>query len=530
MEAFDRGEFMERAGRLAVLVGAGGVLSACSGGSDEAATTGSTSVFTTARRRTLGAPTAAELRVLERELRGPVLTPGRRGYAQARLSYDTVFNTVRPRAVAYCQSLEDVQRVVRWAQKYGVHIVPRCGGHSYGGYSTVGRGIVVDVSRLKRISVGSGVATVGAGARLIDLYSGLWRRRVTVPGGSCATVGIAGLAQGGGVGLSARKMGTTADNIRQMTIVTANGRALVCNERQNSDLYWALRGGGGGNFGIVTSFVFDTHPVDDVTTFFIQWPWADAARVVRRWQEVVPHGPDALFGLCNLSATGNPSGSPTVSAAGQFYGTEAELRSVLRPLLEVGAPQPSFVRRTYLEAVLYWAGCSGDTVAECHLHGASPHGILARSTFKAKSSYVLEPLTTEGIDAVLRGVEARQRNPRLGGGGLIMDSYGGAINRVAPNATAFVHRNAICSLQFFASWNQGAPASVVKANMRWINSYYASVRRHVSRFAYQNYIDPKLPNWLHAYYGLNLSRLVAVKRKYDPGNFFHFRQSIPTRL
>jgi hypothetical protein len=534
VEAFDRGEFLARAGRLA-LIGASGAVSGCSLGSKEAATTTRTSVRTATTpaprpNAPLRAPTSAELRELAGELSGSVITPGKASYGEARLVYDTVFDTVRPRAIAYCRSLSDVQRLVRWAGKHGIRIVPRCGGHSYGGYSTVGQGVVVDVTRMKKIRVTSGAATVGAGLRLIDLYSGLWSHGVTVPGGSCATVGIAGLTQGGGVGLSARKMGTTADNLREATVVTADGRALVCNEQQNSDLYWALRGGGGGNFGIVTSFVFDTHPVDEVTTFYIQWPWGDAARVVREWQELVPNAPDALFALCNLSASGDPGGSPTVSAAGQFYGSEAELQSVLRPLLQIGSPQPTFVRRTYLEAVLYWAGCSDDSVPECNLQGASPHGVLGRSTFKAKSSYVLRPLTGEGIDAVLRGIEARQGNGWPGGGAIIFDSYGGAINRVEPQATAFVHRDAICSLQFFVSWNQGAPASVVRANVRWMNSYYESVRPHVSHFAYQNYIDPSLAGWEQAYYGSNLRRLVSVKRRYDPGNFFHFRQSIPTRL
>ena len=478
----------------------------------------------------MGPPTAAELRELEREFRGRILTPGEPGYAQARLVFDTVFDNVHPRAVAYCESLEDVERVVRWAGKNDIRIVPRCGGHSYAGYSTVQRGVVVDVTRIEQITVGQGVATVGAGTLLIDLYSRLWKRRVTVPGGSCATVGIAGLAQGGGVGLSGRKFGTTSDNIRELTIVPADGGALTCNENENSDLYWACRGGGGGNFGIVTSFVFDTHPVDEVTTFFITWPWNDAANVVREWQRLVPHSPDGLMGLCNLGATGNPGGQPAVSAGGQFYGSEAQLRSILRPLLSVGSPSPTFVRRTFMEAALYWAGCSNDSVAECHLSGASPHGQLGRSTFKAKSRYALRPLNQEGIGALVRGVEARQRNFSLGAGGVILDSYGGAINRIAPDATAFVHRDALFSMQFFANWEPTSPQSVVNANLRWIDDYYKSVIPHASRFAYQNYIDPDLAGWQQAYYGSNLPRLVAVKKKYDPANFFHFRQSIPTRI
>jgi FAD/FMN-containing dehydrogenase len=530
VERFDRGELLGRAGRLAVVAGGGGILAAYGSGSGWSASTQTAlrTLTSSAPNAPLRAPTPAELRQLARELSGPVVVRGARGYGQDRLLYDTVFDGIKPRAIAYCQSVDDVQKTVHWAKSHGIRIVPRCGGHSYGGYSTIAQGVVVDVTRIKHIGVSGGLAAIGAGTRLIDLYSRLWNHHVTVPGGSCASVGVSGLALGGGVGLSGRKMGTTADNIHQVTIVTANGDVLVCNASRNSDLYWACRGGGGGNFGIVTSFVFKTHPVNEVTTFFIQWPWRNAAQVVRKWQQVLPHAPDGLFGLCSLSATGNPQGTPTVSSGGQFYGSEARLRSILHPLLSVGSPSPTFVRRNYLEAALYWAGCSGDTVPECHVHAFSPHiGKLGRSTFKAKSSYVLHPMTNAGIKALIRGVEARQRNPRLGGGGVILDSYGGAINRVPANATAFVHRNAICSLQFFASWSPGAPASVVQANLQWITGYYASVRPHVSKFAYQNYIDPSLANWQQAYYGSNLARLVSIKRKYDPANFFHFHQSIP---
>ena len=527
MESYDRGQLLGHAGKLAVALGGGAILAACSSGSKQSATTQRrtpTRATTTAHlpNAPLRGPTSAELRQLRRELGGRVVARGQPGYNKSRLIYDTTFDNIKPQAIAYCRSLADVEKTIRWARKHGIRIVPRCGGHSYGGYSTTAQGVVVDVTRIKQINVRSGSATVGAGVPLISLYAALWKHRVTVPGGSCPTVGISGLALGGGVGLSGRKMGTTADNIRQVTIVTPTGKALVCNANQNSDLYWACRGGGGGNFGIVTSFVFDTHPVGEVTTFFIEWPWGDAAEVIRKWQEVVPHGPDALFGLCSLASTGNPQGSPSVSSGGQFFGSESELRSVLRPLLQIGAARPTFVRRNYLDAALYFAGCSGKTVPECLQSG--------RSTFKAKSSYVLEPTKKAGIEALIRGVEERQRNAHLGGGGVILDSYGGAINKVPAAATAFVHRNAICSLQFYAGWEQSAPASVVQANLRWITTYYASVRPHVSKFAYQNYIDPSLADWQQAYYGSNLARLVSIKRKYDPSNLFHFHQSIPTHL
>src|SRR5205809_5327063 len=162
-------------------------------------------------------------------LRGDVVLPGASAYEQARLLFNTRFDAVKPHAVVFCESTADVQRTVRWARKHAVRIVPRSGGHSYGGYSTT-PGVIVDVSRLNRVSLGAQKhAVVGAGARLIDVYDGLWQHRLTIPAGPCPTVGIAGLTLGGGIGFAARKFGLTCDNLVEATIVTAAGTALVCN-------------------------------------------------------------------------------------------------------------------------------------------------------------------------------------------------------------------------------------------------------------------------------------------------------------
>ena len=169
-------------------------------------------------------------------------------------------------------------------------------------------------------------------------------------------------------------------------------------------------------------------------------------------------------------------------------------------------------------------------MAECHVAGMSPHGVLPRLTFKGKSQYASAPLPAEAIGAILAALEGRQADPRLGRAEVILDAYGGAVSRVAKDATAFVHRDAQCSIQYVSIWHPSDPARVVNANLRWIDGLAAAVRPHVSRFSYQNYIDPSLGDWAHAYYGSNLARLVSVKRKYDPANFFRFHQSIPTRL
>src|SRR5437870_5481790 len=274
VDAMTRRELLERTGRLAVAAG-----------------------FVPLAGRLAEAAWSAppEIGQLARTLQGNVVVPGDAAYAQARVLFDTRFDGIHPHAVVFCESLTDVERTVRWARRHQLRIAPRSGGHSYGGYS-LSPGVVVDVSRLSRVALAPNRrAVVGAGARLIEVYAGLWEHGLTVPAGTCPTVGIAGLTLGGGIGFGARKFGLTCDNLVEATVVTASGRALVCNAHEHADLYWALRGGGGGNFGIVTRLVFRTHPVANVATCTLEWPWADARRVVQAWQKWAPHAPDGLF-------------------------------------------------------------------------------------------------------------------------------------------------------------------------------------------------------------------------------------------
>jgi FAD binding domain/Berberine and berberine like len=453
-------------------------------------------------------------------LRGDVVLPGSSAYGQARLLFDTRFDGIKPRAVVFCESTVDVQRTVRWARRHAVRIVPRSGGHSYGGYSTT-TGVVVDVSRLNGVALdASHHAVVGAGARLIDVYSRLAQHGRTVPAGSCPTVGIAGLALGGGVGFGSRKYGLTCDNLVEATVVLADGSAVVANAHAHPDLYWALRGGGGGNFGIVTRLVFRTHPVGQVATYAIEWPWSDAVKVVQAWQRIAPHAPDGLFSVLNLNAA--VGGQARITSAGQLFGSADRLRELVKPLANAGAATRFTVTsRSYLDAQEMWAGCSG-TIAECHL---PPQGHLGRSTFKGKSSFANKPLTLNGINAMIHQIEGRITTGS-GSGIILLDSYGGAINRVKKDATAFVHRDALFSMQYLAYW---APSAAADPNLRWLRNFYAAMRPHVSPFAYQNYIDPELASWKHAYYGTNLDRLITVKRRYDPQNVFRSRQSIPVK-
>jgi len=456
-------------------------------------------------------------RELRRLVSGPVLAPGSSAYETARLVYNERFDGVRPLAVVRPSNAADVQQLVRWSQKTGVAIVPRSGGHSYAGYST-GSGVVVDLSGFRGVRVEGRSAVVGAGTRLIDVYGALAAKGGTVPAGSCATVGIGGLALGGGVGLASRRLGATSDNIESLRIVTADGRLLDCDARRNADLFWACRGGGGRNFGIVTSFRFRVTPVAKASYLFASWPWEAAAEIVPAWQRWAPHAPDELTTACSLSTGGS---APSLGFVGQFFGPENKLRGLLAPLIRV-APPSTFSTGTsgYLDLMLRWAGCRGRSQAACHL--VSEHGTLGRATFAAKSDYVGKPFSAAAVRTLQRRIEERQ-SAGHGSGALIMDSYGGAISRVRPDATAFVHRAVLCSIQYLAYWGAHEHEA---ASLNWLRGIHDAMRPHVTGAAYQNYVDPELKDWRRAYYGSNYARLVEVERRYDPDRLFRFPQAI----
>jgi FAD/FMN-containing dehydrogenase len=448
---------------------------------------------------------AADPRItaLAKAVRGPVLTRTSAGYDAARQVFDSLYASIKPLAVVQPLDAKDVAATVNWARAHGVHIVPKSGGHSYGGYSTVANGVVVDLSKLSTISVGTGTATVGAGARLGNIYDRLGARNVAIPAGTCPSVGIGGHALGGGFGLASRAWGLASDNIASLQIVTADGRILTADKSHHADLFWACRGGGGGNFGIVTRFVFRTHPVSQGAYFIASWPWSQVEQVVASFLRWAPHQPDALGSLCRLAAG---PGGPTLQVFGQFLGSESALKAALATLAPPAAKLTTGTA-TWLDLVRRWAGCLGHTLPECAAPGTQP--------FVGASDYIAKVPTSGQLAKFRSVVEARGANS----GALLIDAYGGALNRVKPTATAFVHRNQLASVQYFAAGN-GASAR------GWIDGARAALKPAVSGQAYVNYIDPHLANWQHAYYGTNLARLRMVKKTYDPHNLFRFAQSI----
>ena len=452
--------------RLAAAAGGAGLLSSCSRDSgtsaaaarasgtastagataDGAASSGAASGVRAAAPGAARSPSPADWTALGRDLSGPLVRPGESSYTVSKRLFDPRFDSLHPAGIAYCRNPHDVATCLAFVRKFGIPVAARCGGHSYAGWSS-GSGLIIDVTRMSGVNVSGSTATVGAGTRLIDFYNGLAAHGRGVPGGSCPTVGIAGLTLGGGVGVVSRAYGLTSDNVKSLQIVTADGQVRTCNSSQNSDLFWACRGGGGGNFGVVTSFTFGTHPVGQIVLFFLSWPWSQAARVISAWQSWAPHAPDALWSNVHLAAA--PGGSvPSIQVGGTFLGSLGAAAAQLQKLYAAAGSHPSspFMETTsWLHAMLVEAGCASLTVNQCHLPTQNPAGKLARASEYAKSDFFTKPLSSHGIGTLLAGVESFQRAGGAPGasGGIAFDALGGAVNRVSPGATAFVHRNAL---------------------------------------------------------------------------------------
>jgi hypothetical protein len=489
-----------------------------------------------------GNPTSADWTALKRRLHAHSLVrPGEPSYNQATRLYEPRFDSVQPAGVAYCHTPADVATCLSFVRTFDLPFRVRCGGHSLAGWSTVASGLVIDVSAINTVSFGESQAsnhvvsdhaaehptvTVGAGLDLIHFYAELAAKGLSVPGGSFPTVGIAGLTLGGGIGVLSRLYGLTSDNLKAVRLVTADGSVLDCDDSHDSDLYWACRGGGGGNFGVATAFTFRAQRVDRLCVFTLTWPWPDAARVLRAWQSWAPHAPDRLWSSTQLSA--RLGGQPSVSVSGTFVGPPHGLTRHLDELYDrIGTgPSTEFIRReAYLSAMLLEADCSAIPLYACH---TGPGGQLPRVPSFAKSDFFTRPLDKSGIRALLAGIErfGRIRGAVGGVGSVTLNACGGAMNRRSPEATAFVHRNALFLAEYSTSWtSRGAPISVNNQH-HWLRACYRSLRPHASGQAYQNYVDPDLANWRWAYYGANYGRLTQVKAAYDRGNLFRSPQSI----
>jgi FAD/FMN-containing dehydrogenase len=357
------------------------------------------------------------------------------------------------------------------------------------------------------ISADRKTAVIGAGGKLGDIYSELSAAGVAIPGGTCPPVGISGLTLGGGLGMLVRAEGLLIDSLAALEMVDAQGRILTADESNHADLFWACRGGGGGNFGIVTSLTFRLVPVSVATVFTVTWPWDDFEAALGAWEQWASTADNRI----SMLFVPLPKSLRFVTILGEFRGTKDELLPLLKPISSVGQPKVDSNEYTsYIDAV--------NDVA--NLEGAVAR--VATTRVKGKTSFVSNELSAEAIQTFKKWMAQAP-----GGAAPTIYAMGGAISKVRPDETAFVHRDARFLIAYQTNWTDAADD---QENLDWAENIYAAMRPYVMGGAYVNIPDRTLQDWPWAYFGQNFPRLVKVKRAYDPENVFNFPQSIPVSL
>jgi FAD/FMN-containing dehydrogenase len=429
-----------------------------------------------------------------------------------RLTQNPRYDGARPLAVLSVASAQDVATAFAFAQDHGIRVAVRSGGHSYPGWSAGDGALVVDVRPLDRVSLNGTSATIGAGASLVQVYDALGTRGRGIPGGSCPTVGIAGLTQGGGVGVLTRAYGLTCDAVTAMQVVLAGGRVVTASAHQEPELFWALRGGGGGHLGVVTSFTFATFAAPAITRAYVAWPFSAAREVVPRFLRTVPRADPRLWATLKLlGGQTHPSG-PALFMSATWTGPASGMDAALKPLLSKVPTATTDSRSTasYLDTMLTYAGCSSIPVSACH---TGPGGSLDREAFAATSHIITG--THVDTTALLAQVNGAQGSG-LKEAGISIDALGGVVDDVGTTGTAFGHRGALATVQYTATYDSG-PATTATA---YVRGFREAMTPGWGTGAYVNYADASITDYQQAYFGQNAARLAQARATYDPDGFF----------
>jgi FAD/FMN-containing dehydrogenase len=454
-------------------------------------------LFKTRRRAAHSFELVPDLAEFGNSLDGESFSPDSPGYDAIRRPVNLAYREVCPRLVVLCRSVSDVVGAMTYAKATGNRIAPRGGGHCFAGRSSTD-GIVLDMSGLDGISVAADrVATVGAGARLGQVYAALHAYGRTLPAGCGPTVGITGLTLGGGIGLLGRRHGLTCDRLVGAQVVLPDGSVVECDHDREPDLFWGLRGAGGGQFGVVTSLRFDTVPEPITARIEAHWPDIALDELVSAWQAWAPDAPDEL--TVNLTLVSEPGAPVQATLFGASTLAEGPTRELLQEFADRTGVAPTIEVRTGLP-YHHLKSTFTDPRDE------PERALRIRSEFFSRSlaRCTLASLLTQLGDR--RAMRRRQ---------LAFTAMGGAYNRVAEDATAFAHRSERFLLEHIGD-----------AADPWVDRSWATARADGSGRVYPNFPDPALDDWAAAYHAGNYPRLAAVKNAYDPHRFFEFPQAI----
>ena len=457
------------------------------------------------RQDALGLPLAkpldeADVQGLAVALRGDLIRPEDDRYDTARAVFNAMVDR-RPALIVRCAGVADVMRGVEFVRSHDLPLSIRGGGHSVAGKAVCEGGLMLDLSPMKGIRVDPAERSAEAQAGLtlgeFDHETQAFGLATTL--GVVSVTGIAGLTLGGGLGWLNGKHGLACDNLISADVVTADGRLLRTSEVENEELFWGIRGGG-GNFGVVTSFEYRLHPVSTVLAGGLSYPLSKAHEVLRFYHGFASGCPDELSTVASLGVS--PEGEGVVSVSVCYCGPAEEGERVLRPLREFGSPLADNIQ----------------PMAYTALQSAPDAGFPPGRRHYWKSSYLKE-LSDEAIEVMVRFV-SEMPSPTTGVG---LQQMHGAASRVDPTATAFPHRDEHYDFLILSQWADPAES---ERNVEWTRSLFEAMEPSFEGGVYVNNLGDEGEDRVREAYGANYERLLTLKGKYDPTNFFRLNQNI----
>jgi len=449
---------------------------------------------------------------LRRRFNGDLLRPGENAYEDARSIWNGMVART-PGLIARCTDISDVQDAVRAASQARITTAIRCGGHSLAGFSTCDGGLVIDLSRMRQVAVDPEArrARIAGGCLLGSVDTATQKAGLVFPSGVVSHTGASGLILGGGTGWLTRRFGLSCDNVEGFTLVTADSSVVRANSRENPDLFWALRGGG-GNFGVVTEFEVRLHPLTSVVLAEGLSPEADIRLLLERWRDFMAEAPLDLKWNIDLRLAAHTKKVPT-----ELRGRPVASSS----LVWTGEPEAG---RPYLERAL--SMCHPDSVSsrvvsfmnlQTMADSDFPHG----RRYYTKSGYFAY-LSDSVIDRMVDAVATIPSSETQ----IELAYLGGAAARIAANETAFGDRSAPFIMNLLANWSD---ASADAGNVSWIRGLFSQLRPAMKPGVYVNFMSGDEQDRVPEAYQERWHRIVAVKTHYDPNNFFRLNQNIPPR-
>ncbi|WP_299222754.1 FAD-binding oxidoreductase [uncultured Aquimarina sp.] len=488
-----------------------------------------------------------------------IVCPTDPNYAKSRIIANSRFNYY-PLAIGYCENAKDVSSTIKICKEAGLHLRIRSGGHQHEGMCSDNDVFIIDLSKIHTIRYTdktNDYAWIPPGKKLREVYKELESKNRIIPGGGCGSVNVGGLTQGGGWGLSARKFGLTADNIIEAEIVLANGKIVKANKDNHSELFWAIRGGGGGNFGVITNFLFKLSPLrGNITTFELHWPKDKMLKIAKKWMQELPTHTYNLTTACRLSVTDQNTPSRTaVLLVGQFYGEISDLQKILKPFYDISKPTYElYESQTYIEIVnaLLHSKKQSEPLPSLLAKRQTRLGSLLQPIASVVKDEEAPTQTCDGphphkissafpiyddalVDKIVTYLDDTKASEVVNLY-LSLHGMGGAIQDFTEGP--FPYRAKDFLLQFQAWWSDPKDSNTEKY-IKWIEDFRTALQPHVEG-AFINFPDASLVNQsdttkgrielLQYYYGDNLPKLIEIKKQVDPENLFSFGMSIPTEI